>query len=72
MENYKEGRRLGKPPRCPDAVYKIMEHCWVCVAQNRPQCKCILRDMNTILLSKYEKGIMPYNLADYLTKIWCL
>ncbi|XP_072049188.1 tyrosine-protein kinase JAK2-like [Amphiura filiformis] len=54
MVNYKEGRRLGRPRNCPDAVYKIMEHCWFHLAQNRPPCKCILRDMNTILLISYR------------------
>lgn len=44
-----EGKRLEKPPDCPDRVYEVMHKCWQRLPENRPTFQQLVRSMSRLV-----------------------
>lgn len=47
MQLVTNGGRLGSPPGCPAAIYKIMADCWNPTPEDRPSFSSLLERLTT-------------------------
>lgn len=70
MQLVTNGGRLGSPPGCPAAIYKIMADCWNPTPEDRPSFSSLLERLTTCTQVCYL-GLKFYNklslLINYFT-----